>query len=147
MIAVLRRRLGPAERGSAVIEFIVVGVLLSLPVFYLVITLARVQAGTYAVTAAARESARGFVAADALGPASGRAVAAARMAFQDQGFGSAGSVTMTCGGPCLTRGSTATARASLAVDLPLIPDFLRGVVPSRIAVSATHTEAVDRFKK
>ncbi|KYH45911.1 pilus assembly protein [Branchiibius sp. NY16-3462-2] len=143
----LRRRLGGAEDGSAVIEFLVVGILLALPVFYLVITLARLQAGTYAVTAAARESARTFVAADNAAMANQRASAAARLAFQDQGFGNQGKLTARCGGACLTRGSTVTTRADLAVDLPLIPDFLRGVVPSSISVSATHTEAVDRFKR
>ena len=143
----LRRRLGGAERGSAVVEFLVVGILLALPVFYLVITLARLQAGTYAVTAAARESARTFVAADTVPTARQRSAAAARLAFQDQGFGSQGQVSARCGGVCLTRGSTVKTRADLSVDLPLIPDFLRGVVPSSISVSATHTEAVDRFKR
>lgn len=143
----LRRRLGEAERGSAVIEFLVVGVLLALPVFYLVITLARLQAGTYAVTAAARESARTFVAADNPAVANQRAGAAARLAFQDQGFGAQGTVSTRCSGVCLARGSTVTTRADLSVDLPLIPDFLRSVVPSSISVSATHTEAVDRFKR
>lgn len=143
----LRRRLGHREQGSAVVEFVVVGVLLSLPVFYLVITLARVQAGTYAVTAAARESARTYVAAGSPATGARQAGAAARMAFEDQGFGSSGAVTLSCGGACLSRGSTATARATLSVALPLIPDFLADVVPSRIVVNATHTEAVDRFKK
>ena len=143
----LRRRLGEGEDGSAVIEFLVVGILLALPVFYLVITLARLQAGTYAVTAAARESARTFVAAATPAAANQRAGAAARLAFEDQGFGAQGRVTTRCGGVCLSRGSTVTMRADLAVDLPLIPDFLRGVVPSSISVSATHTEAVDRFKR
>lgn len=143
----LRRRLGGAERGSAVVEFLVVGILLALPVFYLVITLARLQAGTYAVTAAARESARTFVAADTPAAAQQRSAAAARLAFQDQGFGSQGQVSTRCSGVCLARGSTVTTRADLSVDLPLIPDFLRGVVPSSISVSATHTEAVDRFKR
>ncbi|MFC6713126.1 pilus assembly protein [Branchiibius cervicis] len=143
----LRRRLGDGDRGSAVIEFLVVGILLALPVFYLVITLARLQAGTYAVTAAARESARTFVAADTPAVASQRARAAARLAFQDQGFGAAGNLVARCAGVCLARGSTVTTRADLSVDLPLIPDFLRGVVPSSISVSATHTEAVDRFKR
>lgn len=146
-MSALRRRLGAAEGGSAVIEFLVVGIVLTLPVFYLVITLARLQAGTYAVTAAARESARTFVAADDPASANQRASAAARLAFQDQGFGSAGQLSARCAGVCLSRGSSVTTRADLSVDLPLIPDFLRGVVPSSISVSATHTEAVDRFKR
>lgn len=142
-----RGRAEGSESGSAVIEFLLVGVLLSLPVFYLVLTLARLQAGTYAVTAAARESARTYIAAQTPGGGQQRATAAARLAFQDQGFGEQGEVRIVCGGVCLARGSSVTSEARLAVDLPLIPDFLRGALPSSISVSATHSETVGRFKR
>ena len=69
------RRGGDDERGSAVLEFLVVGVLLTLPVFYLVITLARLQAGAYAVSGAAREAGRMYVTATDDGAGSQRAQA------------------------------------------------------------------------
>ncbi|WP_460599047.1 pilus assembly protein [Flexivirga lutea] len=141
------RLVGGDERGSALIEFIVVGLLLTLPVFYLVITLARLQAGTYAVAAAARESSRMFVTADSDAAGARRSEAAAAMSFADQGFTGEGSVRMRCSRqPCLSPDSVIEGVADLDVDLPLIPDFLRGVVPSSIHVHSRHAEVVDHYR-
>lgn len=144
----LRRRLGEADdRGSALIEFIVIGLLLTLPVFYLVITLARLQAGTYAVAEAARESSRMFVTADSDAAGEGRARAAAAMSFADQGFPGEGSVTMQCSKqPCLSPDAVIQGVTDLDVQLPLIPDFLRGVVPSSIHLHSRHAEVVDHYR-
>ena len=142
----LRARLGHAERGSAVIEFVVVGILITMPVFYLVIALARLQAGAYAVTQAARESTRAYVTATSDGAGTNRARAAARLAFADQGFADRGYISMTCSAqPCLTRGATVGASADLGVELPFIPGFLRSAVPSTVHLHARHVEPVDRF--
>lgn len=140
------RRLGGGDRGSAVIEFIVVGMLITLPVFYLVIALARLQAGAYAVTQAARESTRTYVTASSDSTAVGRSHQAARLAFEDQGFADQGDVSISCtASPCLTRGARVSGIADLDVDLPFIPSFLRAVVPSAVHLHARHTEPVDRF--
>ncbi|AKU16260.1 TadE/TadG family type IV pilus assembly protein [Luteipulveratus mongoliensis] len=134
------------DRGTAVIEFVVLGVLMTLPVFYLIVALARLQAGTYAVAAASREAGRTFVTASTEDEAAGRAQASARMAFQDQGFGGRGSVRVSCdASPCLTRDATVRTYAEVEVRLPLIPDLLSGVLPTSITVSADHAEKVDRF--
>lgn len=144
----LRQRLGDADDGgSALIEFIVIGLLLTLPVFYLVITLARLQAGTYAVAAAARESSRMFVTADRDASGETRSQAAGSMAFADQGFPGEGSVQMRCSKhPCLSPDSVIEGVADLDVELPLIPDFLRGVVPSSIHLHSRHAEVVDHYR-
>jgi TadE-like protein. len=144
----LRQRLNAADdQGSALIEFIVIGLLLTLPVFYLVITLARLQAGTYAVAAAARESSRMFVTAPTDASGQARSQAAASMAFADQGFPGEGSVQMSCSKqPCLSPDSVIEGVSDLDVELPLIPDFLRGVVPSSIHLHSRHVEVVDRYR-
>lgn len=144
----LRQRLGGAgEQGSALIEFLVIGLLLTLPVFYLVITLARLQAGAYAVAAAARESSRMFVTADSDALAQSRSLAAASMAFADQGFPGEGNVQMRCSKqPCLSPDSVIQGVTDLDVELPLIPDFLRGVVPSSIHLHSRHVEVVDHYR-
>lgn len=135
------------EAGSALIEFIVIGLLLTLPVFYLVITLARLQAGTYAVASAARESSRMFVTAPDAASGEARARAAATMSFEDQGFAGKGSVRIGCSGrPCLSPDSVIEGVTDLEVDLPLIPDFLRGVVPSTIHLHSRHAEVVDHYR-
>ena len=142
----LAARLGAGDRGSAVIEFVVVGILITMPVFYLVIALARLQAGAYAVTQAARESTRAYVTASSDASAMNRARQASRLAFQDQGFTDRGDVSMTCAAsPCLTRGSRVGASADLGVELPFIPSFLRSAVPTTVHLHARHIESVDRF--
>lgn len=146
----LRRRVnggGKAEEGSALIEFIVIGLLLTLPVFYLVIALARLQAGSYAVASAARESSRMFVTAPDDSSGQLRAQAAAAMSFEDQGFGGKGTVLMGCSKqPCLSPDSVIEGVTDLDVDLPLIPDFLRGVVPSTVHLHSRHAEVVDHYR-
>ncbi|KNX37697.1 pilus assembly protein TadE [Luteipulveratus halotolerans] len=141
----LKRLLRRRERGSAVVEFIVLGVLMTLPVFYLVVALARLQAGTYAVAAASREAGRTYVTASSESEGAARAQVAGRMAFQDQGF-EQGTVSVSCdASPCLTRDALVRTRAVVEVRLPLVPDLLAGVLPTSVTVSADHTERVDRF--
>lgn len=53
-----RARRRSAERGSAIIEFIGVSTLVLVPVIYLVLTLADLQAGLFSVESAARETGR-----------------------------------------------------------------------------------------
>lgn len=150
LVARARRRMdtgGEAEQGSALIEFIVIGLLLTLPVFYLVITLARLQAGAYAVASAARESSRMFVTAPDTASGDARARAAAAMSFEDQGFPGQGSVQIACSTqPCLSADSVIQSVTDLDVELPLIPDFLRGIVPSTIHLHSRHSEVVDHYR-
>lgn len=124
-------------------------VLLVVPLFYLVGTLGRVQAGAYAVTAAAREAGRTFVTADAPGQAPARAHAAAGLVYAAHGFdGGEGSVTIGCGGgACLEPGSTVEVDSQVVVPLPLVPDFMRALVPTTITLTAHHVEPVDAFRE
>lgn len=135
------------EQGSAVVEFVFLGVLLLVPLVYLVLTLARVQAGSYAVVAAAREAARAYVTADSEEQAPGRARAAASVAFADLGFEQTGTVELSCpASPCLTPEGVVTARATVVVPLPLVPAFARDVVPLAVPLSSTARGTVDRFR-
>jgi len=146
--APLTQRLRAAnDSGSAMIEFIVIGLLLTLPVFYLVITLARLQAGTYAVAAAARESSRMFVTAPDDASGARRSQAAAALAYADQGFVDKGTLRIRCSEqPCLSPDSVIEGVTDLDVDLPLLPDFLRAIVPSTIHLHSRHAEVVDHFR-
>ncbi len=135
------------ERGSAVVEFVALGVLLLVPLVYLVLMLARVQAGAFAVSQAAREAGRAFVTAPVAEDAAVRAQAAARISFEDHDFAESGRLTVTCWStPCL--GPDARVRTTAAVDvpLPLVPAFVRGSVPLSVPVTATHVSTVDRFR-
>lgn len=140
-------RLVRDERGSAVVEFVVLAVLMLIPLIYLVMMLARVQAGSYAVSQAAREAGRAYVTASAGEVAVGRAQAAARLAFLDHSFEEAGRLSITCDGtPCLRPDGQVETTATVRVPLPLVPAFVRDVVPLSVPVRASHLSTVDRFR-
>ena len=152
MRGVTRRRRaalrGPAERGSAVVEFVFLAVLLVVPLLYLVMTVSRVQAGSYAASTAAREAGRAFVTAEDEASAAERAELAARIAFEDQGFRAVDPrLAMSCdGAPCLRPDGRVELTTSVVVPLPLVPAFARGVVPLEVPITATHVAVVDRFR-
>ena len=118
-----------------------------MPLVYLVMSLARIQAGSYAVTTAAREAGRAFVTAEAgrtprRGPGPRR-----RSPSRDQGFGGTGSLEIACStSPCLTPDARVETTARVTVPLPLIPAFARDVVPLEIPLTASHLSTVDRFR-
>jgi Flp pilus assembly protein TadG len=152
VILALRRRLlalrMAGEHGGAIVEFVFLAVLLMVPLFYLVMTLSRIQAGAYAASAAAREAGRAFVTATDAAAAEERARAAARIAFEDQGFGvDHTQLAMTCDGtPCLRPDGRIEMSTTVTVPLPLIPSVARGVVPLDVPVTASHIAVVDRFR-
>lgn len=138
-------RVDREERGSAVVEFVFLTVVVLVPLIYLVLTVARIQAGTYAVAQAAREAGRAYVTAESAESAPARAYAAAEIAFADFGF--AGRLDIGCdGSPCLRPEGRVTTRARVSVPLPLVPDFARAVVPLQIPVETTSVSTVDRFR-
>src|SRR4051794_3589223 len=51
-------RPGDGEEGSALVEFVFLAVVMLVPIVYLIVTLARIQAGTLAVEQASREAGR-----------------------------------------------------------------------------------------
>lgn len=135
------------ERGSAVVEFVTLGVLMLVPLVYLVMMLARVQAASYAVAQASREAGRAFVTADREVDAAARARAAARISFLDHEFEDTGTITLRCdGSPCLRPEGRVEVTATVRVPLPLIPSFARDAVPLSVPVTASHLSTVDRFR-
>lgn len=135
------------ERGSMTIEVAFLLVLLVVPLFYLVGTLGRLQAGAYAVTAAAREAGRAFVTAPVVEAAPERARAAAGLVYDAHGFGEGeGGVVVRCpDAACLAPGSSVLVETEVHVPLPLVPDFVGDAVPTRITLTAAHLEPVEEF--
>jgi Flp pilus assembly protein TadG len=132
------------ERGGAIVEFHLLGILLLVPLVYVLLAVLEVQAAAFGVTQAAREAGRLFV---ATGDA-GSARAAARVALEDQGVqaGAAGVAFRCSGDPCYSPGSEVTVTVSTVVRLPLLPDVLADAVNARVPVSATHGTVVDRYR-
>ncbi|MFB0833299.1 hypothetical protein ACX8Z9_00075 [Arthrobacter halodurans] len=131
------------ERGSAVVEFVFLGVVLLIPVVYLIITASQLQAASYAAVGAADHAAKVFVAARSEGAGSASARDAVERAVGNMGLG-AGSATMEyrCSGPCLDPGTTVTVRVSVAIGLPLMPP---GMGEGIGTASSESTSRVDRF--
>lgn len=136
------------QRGSAVVEFTFLGLLLMVPVVYFIITVGQIQGGSFAVVGAADQAAKVFVAQpDA---SSGRAAAeqAAMVALADYGHtaGNAG-VEIHCdsGGDCMAAGSTVTVTVRLTVPLPFVP-FGEALRLNAGQLSASATQIVGRFR-
>ncbi len=145
----LRLRLDSRESGRAVVEFVFLGVLMMLPLVYLVVTLAQVQAAAYSATTAAREAGRALTTAPTEADGMPRARAAAQLAFADFGFDEGGadtSLTVQCdGSPCLRPEARVSVTATIEVRLPFVPGFIGDALPATFPVSATHVSTVDRF--
>jgi hypothetical protein len=139
---------GRAEQGSAVVEFVTLGVLMLLPLIYLVLTLGRLQAGAFAVDGAAREAARAFTASpdDATGRA--RALAAVRLGLRDEGFDGdpATALTVSCSAaPCLTPQGRVAVEVRVDVVLPGIPAFVDRFASTHVTMRSEQVGTVDAF--
>lgn len=136
------------ERGTAVVEFAWLAILLLLPLLYVILAVFDVQRHAYGATAATHAAGRAFVLAgrsDGESVARARAYEAARTAMADQGVHlDPDALTITCDPACLQPGSTVTVRLSQQVLLPLAPDVLGDTRPT-IRVTATHTETYCQF--
>lgn len=140
---------GRRDGGSAVVEFVTVGVLMLVPVVYLVVAVAGVQAAAFATESGAREAARVIVSSEDETESGARALAAVGWALRDQGIDTdpADAVRVTCAAdPCLTPGADVSVTVSVQVPLPAVPAGVSRVVPLSVPVSATHTQVVDEFR-
>jgi hypothetical protein len=131
-----------------VIEFVVLGLLLAIPLLYLVIALGRIQAATFAADSSAREAARSFVTADSDQDGRRRAAASVRLALGDQGFAASdGDLALDCENPvCLSAGDRVTARVQVTVDLPGVPAGIARVLSATVTIRATQVNVVDQFR-
>ncbi|ACZ30059.1 TadE family protein [Xylanimonas cellulosilytica DSM 15894] len=142
---------GDGERGSAVVEFIGTTVLLLIPLIYLVLTVGRLQAATFAVDGGAHEAARAVITAPTSDDTAARARVAVALALEDQGFDPGPALTgdavqVVCSAdPCLTPGGTVTATVRTVVPLPFVPEALRSWVPLEVPVEAQYRTTVDQY--
>jgi hypothetical protein len=139
----------PPDEGSAVVEFVTLGVLLLVPVIYLVLALGRIQAAAYATDGAAREAARAFTAAADERSGRVRTQAAVRLGLLDQGFDvdPSRATTIECRQtPCLSPEGRVVVRVSVDVVLPGIPGFVDRLVATHVTVRSSQTAVVDAFR-
>lgn len=138
------------EQGSALVELCWLGILLLVPVLWIVLSVFEVQRGAFAVSAAARAAGRAYALAPDDGTGRARAEAAAHQALADQGIGTAPlRLSVTCRpvpSNCHAGTSVVTVRISSRVDLPLLPDALGGGSPG-FALDASHTVPIGQFQE
>ena len=136
------------EHGNAVVEVAWLGILLLVPIIWVVLSVFEVQRGAFAVSGAARAAGRAYALApsDAVGQT--RAQVAASQVLVDHGVGDQPlGLVVTCApaGDCHAPGAVITVDLRSRVDLPLLPDVLGGGAPS-FALNASHTVPIGQFR-
>ncbi len=133
MRARLRRPAG--ERGSALVEFVFIAIVVFVPLVYIVAGFSAVQRGVFASTAAAREAGRAMGTAPDPVTGAARAAVAARLAVEDQSvdatdvqvaYAPAGAGCDAAGSyrPTLTPGEEFSVCVTVTVRIPLLPEFV-----------------------
>lgn len=138
-----------SDDGSASLEFITVGMILLVPLVYLVLALSAVQSGALAAEGAARQAARVFVLAPDEAAARDRAERAVEVGLDDYGIkADTAQVEIACSAApltCLTRQESVTVTVRIRVALPLVPDVLALRNVASIPLEARATQTVSRF--
>jgi hypothetical protein len=129
-----------SDDGAAVLEVLVLGVGLLVPVLYGVVSLMAVQSASFAATSAAREAARAYVTATTPAQGAARARAAAALVLDDAGVPPV-LPRVVCVGGCLRPGSRVDVTVSVDVALPLVPGG-----PS-VRVVGQESMPVDRYRE
>ena len=138
------------ERGTALIEFIWLGLLLVVPLVYILLAAFDVQRASYGASAASRSAGRAFALAPDQSRAFARAEAAARVALADQGIDVERSVlSVSCSpdpGRCLSPGSVITVTVTVHQPLPIAPAVFGSATPT-VRVSSAHVEPYGTFRE
>jgi hypothetical protein len=143
---VTRRLRGRAreETGNAILEFHTIGLILLLPLVYVLLTVLDVQRAAFGTTQAAREAGRVY----ALAGDEATARYAAGVALGDQGLAAdQARVEISCPAtPCPAPGARVRVRVAAEVPLPFLPEVLVGAVHAEIPVLAEHEVILDRYR-
>lgn len=138
------------ERGSGLVEFIWLGIILLIPLAWILLSVLAVQRGAFAVSGAARAAGRAYVLAPSDVEGTARARAAAAQALADQGLAdSAFDLTVTCTPyphTCHSGTSVVTVRVASSVRLPMLPLVLGSAAPS-FALDATEVMPVGQYQE
>ena len=137
------------DDGSASLEFITVGMLLLVPIVYLVLALSALESASFGVEGAARQATRVFVQSASEGEAESAAQTAIAVTLADYGLDADHArVQVSCRpdpSDCLTRRGFVTVSIIATVPLPLMPPVLQLHLPAGIPVQSVATEQVSRF--
>ncbi|WP_292834873.1 TadE family protein [Microbacterium sp.] len=137
------------EEGSAALEFILVGLILLVPIVYLIVALGAIQGQALGVESGARQLARTIATSDDAATSDARAERVIAAIVEEYGI-DRGSLTVdvSCAGggsPCPEAGATLLVTVSASVPLPLVPAVLGMQNFVRVPVQATGAQKVSRY--
>lgn len=136
------------DDGSAALEFIAVGVILLVPLVYLIIALGAIQEQTLGVEAAARHTARAIALAPDSDTAKARGEQVLTGVVEQYGMDEATvEMSMDCSalnGECPQPGSTIVLTISARVSLPLIPAIFGLQEAAAVTVQGSAVQKVSR---
>lgn len=144
-----RRTLLADESGSASLEFIVAGVMLLVPIMYLMLALGTIQGQSLGVEAAARHAARAISTATDADDAADRAERVLASVAGEYGIDPAElEVGWDCadgGGECPTAGATLIVTVRTRAALPFMPPVFGLDDIAAVPVEASAVQKVSRF--
>lgn len=135
------------ERGSAALEFIVVGLLLLVPLVYLIAAIGMIQQQSLGAEAAARHVARAMSTATGADDARQRADRVLASVAEQYGLDDI-DIAFACtpsGTVCPAAGATLAVTVATRVSLPLVPPVFGLDELAAIPVEATAAHKVSRF--
>ncbi|MCX2746534.1 hypothetical protein OOZ51_01730 [Arthrobacter sp. MI7-26] len=135
------------ERGSAVVEFTLLSLLLMVPVVYFIVTIGQVQGGSFAVVGAADQAAKVYVTRKEASQGRVAAEQAAALTLADYGHSAQrATVDVACDrDDCLSAGTAVTVTVKLTVPLPMVP-FGETLHLDAAHLNASATQIVGRFR-
>lgn len=139
----------PDDAGSAALEFILVGLLLLVPLVYLIVSLGLIQGQSLGAEAGARHIARALSSAEDPDAARRSADLILRSVVDEYALDSgAVDVSFECrpaGGACPDAGATLIVTIRTRVALPLVPPVLGLERLASIPVEASAAQRISRF--
>lgn len=137
------------EDGSAALEFITVGVILLVPLVYLVITLGTIQESLLGAEAAARHTARVIGQSESLTAAAESGDAVLANVIDEYGMDAENvAVSITCTPtetPCPSAGATVIVTVSTYVSLPFVPEIFGLDRATQIPLQAAAAQKISRL--
>jgi Flp pilus assembly protein TadG len=137
------------DDGSAPLEFILVGVVLLVPLVYLIVALGLVQAQTLGAEAGARHMARAIASASNASDAGARADRVFDAVAGEYGLDrGVAEVRVTCAGgvpECPSAGAMMTVTVATRVALPLVPPVFGLERLASVPIEASAVQKVSRF--
>jgi Flp pilus assembly protein TadG len=143
-----RANLSDDEAGSAALEFIFGGLILLVPIVYLVVALGMIQHQTLGAEAGARHIARAIAASDGASDAQARSDAILATVVEEYGIDRESvEISVRCAGSsaCPAAGATVVVTLATRVALPLVPPVFSLERVSSIPVEASAAQRVSRF--